>query len=338
MTDSMRLCQIDGDGIGQEVVPAAIEILRGFLPNLNCSSANAGWGTFNDCGVSVPAETIAQIREDGAAIFGAVSSPSHRVEGYRSAILEIRQQLGLYANIRPVDSRFGDKTDSNFNFVVVRENSEGLYAGLEETDGETAFAKKVVTKKASHAIGKAAVLTARNFGKNQITVVHKANILPNADGLFRDSVLEAIELETHPAESFSVNEMLVDTAALKVVADPEQFGVIVTTNLYGDILSDVASYWCGGLEMAPSLNINLGSEDEIAVCEPVHGSAPDIAGKGIADPRAAILSLSLLSRVYWQNQSVADQIEAAVTESLTSGTSNSTTEICEAIGRISLST
>ena len=325
-------CQINGDGIGREVVPVAVEFLKGIYPDLQVSSAEAGWGTFEAVGDSVPQQTLDTIKQCGAAIFGAVSSPSRKVENYQSAILKIRQSLGLYANIRPVDSRFGNRTttEEDFRFVVVRENSEGLYARIEESTGDSAFAKKVVTREASEKIGLAALDIARRYGFDRITIVHKANILPETDGLFRDSALSAIESEIASDETIKVDQLLVDTCALKIVEDPKSFGVIVTTNLYGDILSDVAAYWCGGLQLAPS--VNLGPD--VAVCEPVHGSAPDIAGQGIADPRAAILSLALLCRLKWNDAAAADAIEAAVIESmkLSNSTTASTSLATSAIG------
>ncbi len=310
--NATTICQIDGDGIGQEVVPVGTQLLQRVLPELRITSAAAGWGTFQQTGNSVPDETLDAIRTAGAAIFGAVSSPSQKVAGYQSAILKIRQSLGLNANIRPVDSRFGSRSDAGFRFVVVRENSEGLYARIENTDGDRATALKVVTRLASAKIGRSALRIARLYQLPRITIVHKANILPASDGLFRNTVRDEIASLLQSDDDIVVDELLVDTAALKIVEDPEHFGVIVTTNLYGDILSDVASYWCGGLALAPSLNLGEG----LAVCEPVHGSAPDIAGKGLADPRATVLSLALLCRLFWQDSETADLLENAVHQSL----------------------
>ena len=323
-----RICQIDGDGIGPEVVPVAINSLKRLIPDLKIATADAGWGTFQDQGDSVPKTTLKTIRDCGAAIFGAVSSPSRKVDNYQSAILKIRQSLDLFANIRPVDSRFGNRSDRDFRFVVVRENSEGLYARIEQSDGKSAFAKKVVTQKASQRIGKMALQIARRFGIHRITIAHKANVLPETDGLFLSTVRATVNEQKASGEKIIVDDQLVDSCALKIVENPEAFGVIVTTNLYGDILSDVAAYWCGGLQLAPS--VNLGAE--IAVCEPVHGSAPDIAGRGIADPRAALLSLALLCRLHWNQPSIADEVECAVIESLSNDHEHSSTrEIASAI-------
>lgn len=303
-----RLCVIPGDGIGQEVIPVAVEVLTAALPGLETVEAEAGWATFEKTGTSVPGTTLDTLRECGAGLFGAVSSPSHKVAGYRSAILTMRQELGLYANIRPVRSWPGLTPRTDIDLIVVRENSEGLYSGLEESDGERAVAQRVITRTASIRIGRAALDLMRQLDRHQITIVHKANVLPLTDGLFRDCVLETVE-EAH-ADGFDVevNQLLVDVAALKLLEDPARFDVIVTTNLFGDILSDAASHWGGGLGLAPSLNCG----DGIALAEPVHGSAPDIAGQGIASPVAAVLSASMLARHAWQEVEAADRIETAV--------------------------
>ena len=182
--NTRTICQINGDGIGAEVVPVAMDVLGRLYSDLVVENTEAGWGTFGTTGDSAPLRTLATIRRMGAAIFGAVSSPSHKVENYQSAILKIRQNLELFANIRPVDSRFGKRSESEFRFVIVRENSEGLYARIEESSVGSAFARKVVTSKASARIAIAALNTARLYGIDRITVVHKANILPQTDGLF----------------------------------------------------------------------------------------------------------------------------------------------------------
>ena len=284
-----KLCVIAGDGIGQEVIPAAVQVLDAAVPDLQIVEAEAGWDCFQQRGTAVPEETLAAIRECGAALFGAVSSPSYPVEGYRSAILTLRQALDLYANIRPVQSWPHVSPRPGIDMIIVRENSEGLYVGRERSDGETAVAERVITRKASRRIAQKALDLSQQLGRKRLTIVHKANVLPLSDGLFRDTVREVV------GDAMAVDELLVDVAALKMVAEPERFDVIVTTNLFGDILSDAAAHWGGGLGLAPSLNWG----DGIAVAEPVHGSAPDIAGQGIANPIAAILSGALLARTLW---------------------------------------
>jgi homoisocitrate dehydrogenase len=299
-----QLCVIPGDGIGQEVIPAAVSVLRAVLPDLETVEAEAGWACFEKQGVSVPDETLKKIRACGAALFGAVSSPSRKVEGYRSAILTLRQALDLYANLRPVRSLPHISPAQGIDFVVVRENTEGLYVQRERREGDTAIAERVITKAASERIGQAALELAARRAQAKLTIVHKANILPVTDGLFRDTVREVAA--AYPG--VQVDELLVDIACLKVVSEPKRFEVIVTTNLFGDILSDVASYWSGGMGYAPSINIGR----DAVLAEPVHGSAPDIAGQGIANPIAAILSAALLVRHAWKDEAGAARIEGAV--------------------------
>jgi homoisocitrate dehydrogenase len=310
-----KLCVLPGDGIGQEVIPAAVEVLQAVIPDIEVVTAEAGWECFRQYGTSLPEESLEAVRACGAGLFGAVSSPSYKVEGYRSTILMLRQALGLYANIRPVISWPNVSPRDDVDMIIVRENSEGLYSGRERSDGETAVAERVITRKASQRIAKRAVMLAQLLGRKCLTIVHKANVLPLSDGLFRDSVREVIEhYNENTREPLAVDELLVDVAALELNARPQRFDMVVTTNLFGDILSDAAAYWGGGLGMAPSLNWG----DEIAVAEPVHGSAPDIAGKGIANPIAAILSGALLVRLVWQNKMAAERIESAVSDTLAS--------------------
>ena len=307
-----KLCIIAGDGIGKEVIPAAVEVLERAVPGLVTCEAEAGWETFLHKGVSVPAETLAAIRECGAALFGAVSSPSRKVQGYRSAILTMRQELDLYANLRPVQSLPVISPRAGIDLLIVRENTEGLYVGRERLEGETAIAERVITRSASYRIGSKALELAIAGGRKRLTIVHKANVLPVTDGLFRDTVLEAARDLDAAGHGITVDELLVDTAANQLAGRPERFEMIVTTNLFGDILSDEAAYWCGGMGLAPSLNWGSSA----AIAEPVHGSAPDIAGKGIANPIASILSGALLARYIWKLPEAAARIETAVRAAL----------------------
>jgi homoisocitrate dehydrogenase len=312
-----RILVVPGDGIGREVIPAALEVLRATGLPFEFVPAEAGWECFQRHGASLPDETLAAARATDALLFGAVSSPSHPVEGYRSPIVGLRRALDLYANIRPVRGGWGKPASPHpaspipqVDLVVVRENTEGLYAGQETSDGEMAVARRVITRKASERIARAAFELARarattdderpkEFGPGhlssfvlrpsstpRVTIVHKANVLRETCGLFRAAALTVAE--KYP--DVAVDEQLVDSAALQLVQRPERFDVLVTTNMFGDILSDVASYWCGGLGMATSANLG----DAHALFEPVHGSAPDIAGKGVANPLAAIGCAAML--------------------------------------------
>ena len=319
-----KLCVIPGDGIGREVIPAAVRVLTAAVPDLQVVEAEAGWDCFQRRGTAVPEETLVAIRECGAGLFGAVSSPSYPVEGYRSAILTLRQELDLYANIRPIKSWPYASPKQGIDMIIVRENSEGLYAGREWGDGDTAVAERIITRRASRRIAQKALEICRQQGRKRLTIVHKANVLTLSDGLFRDIVRDVVGDLT--GDELAVDELLVDVAALKMVAEPERFDVLVTTNLFGDILSDAAAHWGGGLGLAPSLNWGGG----IAVAEPVHGSAPDIAGNGIANPIAAILSGALLARTIWGNDG---GVETAVYQTLaqSSGQLNGTQAITEAV-------
>jgi homoisocitrate dehydrogenase len=213
------------------------------------------------------------------------------VDGYRSPILAMRKAFDLYANLRPVQSLPGKFSRPNLDLLIVRENTEGLYAGRERLDGDTAIAERVITRKGSRRIAQVAFAQARKRTivrglTSTVTIVHKANVLKVTDGLFRECAVQVAR--DYP--DIGVNEMLVDAMAMRLVRDPENFDVVVTTNLFGDILSDEASALIGGLGVAPSANIG----EKVAVFEPVHGSAPDIAGQGIANPIGAILSAALL--------------------------------------------
>ncbi|MFV3372300.1 isocitrate/isopropylmalate dehydrogenase family protein [Pseudomonas sp. NY15435] len=308
---SQRLCVIPGDGIGREVVPVAVAVLQRLLPDLQVEEAEAGWDCFQRHGTSVPATTYERLRACGAGLFGAVSSPSHKVEGYRSAILSLRQTLALNLNMRPVRSRPVVSPRAGIDLLVLRENSEGLYSGREhwEADG-VAIAERVISRAACERLAAGAAELARARHARRITLVHKANVLPLTCGLFRDTCRDRL---AEDGWSDVLDERLVDVAALQLVERPEAFDLIVTTNLFGDILSDLASHWGGGLGQAPSLNLGAG----LALAEPVHGSAPDIAGTGRANPLAAILSAGMLLQHHWQLPELADRIDAAVDGFLT---------------------
>ncbi|AOE87404.1 isocitrate/isopropylmalate dehydrogenase family protein [Pseudomonas sp. TCU-HL1] len=301
------LVVIPGDGIGREVVPVAVEALEKLLPDLKTVEVEAGWDCFQRTGCAVPEATFQALRGSGAGIFGAVSSPTgQRVPGYRSAILQLRQVLQLNTNLRPVRSWPGVSPRAGVDLMILRENSEGLYSGREHWESEgVAIAERVISRDATEALARRALEVAKARKARRITLVHKANVLPLTCGLFRDTCREVLEGEGWAAE---LDERLVDLAALQLVEQPEAFDLIVTTNLFGDILSDLACHWSGGLGLAPSLNWGNG----IALAEPVHGSAPDIAGSGRANPIAAILGTALLLRYHWQKPALAKRLETAV--------------------------
>jgi homoisocitrate dehydrogenase len=272
---------IPGDGIGQEVIPAAVRVLETLGLPITFQYAGAGFNTFEKTGDALPSETLRLCESSEAVLFGATQSPMTKVEGYSSPILALRHRFDLFANLRPA-------VKDEIDLLIVRENTEGLYSRRErvEDGGQTAIAERVITARASERIVRAACEQAvKRRGK--LTIVHKANVLKETCGLFRRVALEV----TAQYPTLEVDEVLVDTASMLLVQNPTRFDVIVTTNLFGDILSDLAAGLTGGLGIAPSANIGVGRP---AVFEPVHGSAPDIAGQGIADPRAAILSAAMM--------------------------------------------
>lgn len=307
----MKLCVINGDGIGREVVPQAVRVLRRLLPDLQIVEAEAGWDTFRQQGTALPAATLAATRECGAVLFGAVSSPAYPVAGYRSPIVQLRRELGCHANVRPTLSLPGSGAAEGVDLLIVRENTEDLYVGEEQSDGDTATAIKRITRAASRRVAETAFRLAQDGGRRRVTIVHKANIMPLTDGLFRDAARDVAA--DYP--QIAVDELLVDTAALKLAQAPQGFDVLLAPNLYGDILSDLAAAFGGGLGVAASLNLGA----QAAIAEPVHGSAPDIAGRGIANPVAALLSLALLLRHWWARPTLAASLEQAVRRTLADG-------------------
>ncbi len=313
-----KVCLIPGDGIGREVVPAAAEALAALGLDIQFTQAQAGFEWFQKSGDAIPDETLAEVQAAGLALFGATSSPSTSVAGYRSPILALRKAFDLYANLRPVFSLPGEFSRPGVDLLIVRENTEGLYSGRERREGDTAIAERVITARGSERIARVAYNQAslRRSRRSElseagaakpparVTIVHKANVLKVTDGLFRESCLK-VAAEFPEVQT---GEMLVDAMAMHLARDPESFDVLVTTNLFGDILSDEASALMGGMGAAPSAN--LGSR--AAVFEPVHGSAPDIAGKGIANPLGAIFSAAMLLEHAGQAQAGERLREAAL--------------------------
>jgi homoisocitrate dehydrogenase len=303
------ICLIPGDGIGQEVVPAARRLLEATGLPIEFRTVEAGWGTFTTQGTSVPDATLAAVRAADATLAGAFTSPSKRVEGHQGAIRYMRRTLDLFSNLRPARSRPVPGSRGGIDMLMVRENTEGLYVEKERRYGDVAIADAVVTKRASERIAKVALEQAMRRRK-RLAVVHKANVLPLTSGLFLDTVMsmakEYPEVETY--------DIIVDAAAMKLVRDPESFDVLVSTNLFGDILSDLMAGLTGGLGLAPSANVG----EKYAVFEPVHGSAPDIAGKGIANPTATFLTAAMLLDHIGERET-ARRIERAVDKVLAQG-------------------
>ncbi|HEX7394688.1 MAG TPA: isocitrate/isopropylmalate dehydrogenase family protein [Anaerolineaceae bacterium] len=306
-----RICLLPGDGIGPEVIGQAARVLLALELDLIFEQGEIGFGAYQKLGSPLPEETLSKIRAADATLFGAVTTPPN-IPGYFSPIIRLRQSLDLYANLRPCQSLPHPASRSGINLVVVRENTEDLYSGIErvEDGGNRAISEMVITRKASEKIIRKAFELAIASSYKKVTVVHKANVLRETCGLFRRV---ALEIAPHYPDIL-MEEMLVDTCAMELVRDPGQFEVIVTTNLFGDILSDEASMLVGGLGVAYSGNI--GSES--AVFEPVHGSAPKLAGLHKANPIATILSAVFMLEYLGEHKPAA-RLRQAVMETIRLG-------------------
>ncbi len=281
-----KICVIEGDGIGKEVIPETLRVL-GEIGDFEFIKEYAGYECFKKFGSAIPNKTIETAKKCDAILFGAVTTPNiEEINGkpYKSPILTLRKELDLYANVRPINN-FKD-----IDFVIIRENTEGLYVNKEYYDekNELAVAERVISKKGSERIIKFAFEYALKHNRTKVSCIHKANILRITDGLFL-KIFNRIG-NNYKKHGIDRNDYLVDATAMYILKNPQMFDIIVTTNLFGDILSDEASGLLGGLGLAPSANIG----DKYGLFEPVHGSAPDIAGKGIANPIATILSASMM--------------------------------------------
>jgi methanogen homoisocitrate dehydrogenase len=293
----VRVAVVEGDGIGHEVVPVAKAVLSAVRPDIGFFPVEVGYGRWERTGAAITDAEIAALQSADAILFGAITTPPD--PDYRSVIVRIRKELDLYANVRPVKSATAD-------MIIVRENTEGLYAGIEEVGPDRATSLRVITRKGTERVARFACGLAR--GRRHLTVGHKANVL-KADTLFRDVCLQVAKEAGVPCQ-----ERFIDALCLDVLRKPRDYDVIVTENMFGDILSDVAAYLAGGLGMLPSANIG----DRHALFEPVHGSAPSHAGKGTANPVAAIRSAAMLLD-HLGDRAGAARIEDAVEQTLAAG-------------------
>ena len=275
---------ISGDGIGKEVMESAEFLLDKLDLNFNFKYGEAGFECFNKNGTTLPEETVKIAKSCDATLFGASTS----TPGQPSPIINLRKKLNAYANLRPIKSYKGVKSiKDNIDFIIVRENTEGLYSQIEYGDDSQAIAERVITRKASEKISDIAFKLAKRRNKqNKVTCIHKSNVLKKTDGVFKESFYNIAK--KYPAAK--TEDFYVDAMAMYLITNPQNFDVIVSTNLFGDILSDESAGLVGGLGLAPSGNLG----DENALFEPVHGSAPDIAGKGIANPCSMILSTAMM--------------------------------------------
>jgi len=285
-TMAHKVTYIPGDGIGPEVVEAAREVIDATGVQIEWERADAGAEVEVRMGSNLPEATVEQIARNGVALKGPTATAVGR--GARSANVGLRKALDLYANLRPVKSIPGVKSRyQNVDLVVVRENTEGLYSGLEHiVVPGVVEAIKIVTERASTRIARFAFEYARRHKRRKVTVVHKANIMKLSDGLFLESARNVAR--SYPDIEFE--DVIVDALCTKLVLDPTQFDVLLLENLYGDIVSDLCAGLVGGLGVVGGANIG----DTAAVFEAVHGTAPDIAGKGVANPTAVLLSAEMM--------------------------------------------
>jgi methanogen homoisocitrate dehydrogenase len=297
----MKIAVLPGDGIGKEVVPVAVDVLLAMLPEAEYVHVDVGHERFAREGKAMTDEDIETIKNCDCILFGAITSPPKKC--YRSVILTLRQALDMYANVRPFKSC--SISPYKVDFTIYRENCEDLYCGMEDVSDDQVLSTRKITRHASERIAQKAC---KHPNLKMLTIVHKANVLRSCE-LFRAVCIDVAKKAGVPYE-----EMLVDAMAYNLIRNPSRFDVIVTTNLFGDILSDEAAALIGGLGLSPSANIG----DRYALFEPVHGSAPDIAGKGIANPIAAVLSAKML--LEWSgHRAKAELVQRAVDRTIANG-------------------
>lgn len=305
-----KLTLIPGDGIGPEVTGAAISVMRAAGVHFEWDSFVVGAEALSRFGDPLPQDLIDSIKRNKIALKGPVITPVGT--GFVSANVRLRKALDLYANLRPIKSLKGVKTRyEDVDLIIVRENTEDLYSGLEhEVVPGVIESLKIITDRASRRIAHFAFEYARREGRKKVTAIHKANIMKLSDGLFlncfRDVAKDYPDIEA--------NDLIVDNACMQMVIDPNQFDVLLLENLYGDIMSDLGAGLVGGLGIVPGANIG----EDIAVFEAVHGSAPNIAGRGIANPTALIQTAVLMLKHIGEREA-ADRIQSALERVLAEG-------------------
>ncbi len=303
---------IKGDGIGPSIMDVAVKIIDASGVKINWEEADAGMAAYDKYGTGIPDETLASIDKNRVAFKGPLTTPVGK--GFRSINVALRQKYDLYANIRPARSWKGAQSKfEDIDIVVVRENTEGLYMGLEHyltKEKDVAESLAVVTRKGSERIVDYAFKYARDNGRKKVTLCHKANILKYTSGLFLDVGREVAA--RYPEIEF--DEKIIDATCMHLVMDPHQFDVIVTTNMFGDILSDLTAGLVGGLGLIPGANIG----EDAALFEAVHGSAPDIAGKNLANP-AAVIMAGVMMLQYLGEKEAANRIQTALEKVVDAG-------------------
>lgn len=324
-----RITLINGDGIGPEISDSVVKIIESAGLKIDWDLQTAGADVIDEEGTPLPERVLKSIKQNKVALKAPVTTPIGK--GFRSVNVQLRKDLDLYANLRPCKNLPNVKTRfENVDIVVVRENTEDLYAGIErQVDGDTAESIKIITRKASMRICKFAFDYAVKNNRKEVCVVTKANIMKLSDGLF----LECFREVAKEYSKIATREILVDNLCMQLVQKPEQFDVLVLPNLYGDIVSDLCAGLIGGLGVAQGANIGL----DYAVFEPVHGSAPDIKGQNKANPTALLLSAVEMLKYIGENV-YAEKIEKALFKTLEQGKCTgdlggtlSTTEFTEAV-------
>jgi isocitrate dehydrogenase (NAD+) len=306
---SKTIAVIRGDGIGPEIMRATLRVLDALDAGLSYEFVEAGVAAQEQFGELLPAATLESIARHRVALKSPLSTPIGG--GFASLNVEMRRRFDLYANVRPAITMPGTKARyDGVDIITVRENTEGAYGSEGQTltaDGEAAQSLIKVTRRGSERIVRYAFDLARRVGRKKVTIVHKANIMKTTSGLFLNVAREVAA--RYP--DITCNEMIVDNCCMQLVMRPEQFDVIVTTNLFGDIISDLCAGLVGGLGLAPGANIGT----EAAIFEAVHGSAPDIAGKGVANPCALLLAAGqMLGHLGMEDQ--AQRLRAAIRATL----------------------
>ncbi len=324
-----RITLINGDGIGPEISDSVVKIIESAGLKIDWDLQTAGADVIAEEGTPLPERVLKSIKQNKVALKAPVTTPIGK--GFRSVNVQLRKDLDLYANLRPCKNLPNVKTRfENVDIVVVRENTEDLYAGIErQVDGDTTESIKIITRKASMRICKFAFDYAVKNNRKEVCVVTKANIMKLSDGLF----LECFREVAKEYSKIATREILVDNLCMQLVQKPEQFDVLVLPNLYGDIVSDLCAGLIGGLGVAQGANIGL----DYAVFEPVHGSAPDIKGQNKANPTALLLSAVEMLKYIGENV-YAEKIEKALFKTLEQGECTgdlggtlSTTEFTEAV-------
>ena len=329
---SHTITLIPGDGIGPEVTEAVVRIVKVAGVQIDWDRHEAGVIAFKRFGQTLPMDLLDSVRRNKVALKGPVTTPIG--EGFTSVNVGLRKALDLYANLRPIKKLPGiESRFDNVDLVIVRENTEDLYAGLEhEIVPGIVESLKIITEKASTRIAKFAFEHARKFGRHRVTAIHKANIMKLSDGLFIDSARAV----SHDYTDITYDERIVDAACMQLVMHPEKLDVLLLPNLYGDIVSDLCAGLVGGLGVVPGANIGT----EASVFEAVHGSAPDIADQNLANPTALLMSALLMLDFLHEHQA-SQRIRGALERVLGAGAirtrdlggTASTTEFTDAICR-----